>query len=381
MRVLAVTTWFPSAAAPTSGVFVERDVDLLRRVHDVDVLHLHPPGAVGSADGATGVRRLEMSTANPAQVLRAARALRAGLPRYDLVHTMSPSALLPFAPVRVRIPWVHTEHWSALLDTSTVGPAVRIGLAATLRLMRRPDAVVAVSGALAEQLSSRLRRPVDVIPDVVDAPARPAPRPTAQERLRLIAVGAIIPRKGPDLAVETVAELHRRGRDARLTWVGEGPMRDEVAALAARLRVERAVDFVGELPPDAVREALAAADLFLMPTSVETFGVSIAEALLSGRPVIVGATGGQRDFVDEPDGILVTERTATAYADAVERSLSLTADRTADDIAGAVRDRFRPEDRAAAYEGVYREAVRARALRVGRLDRPAARAGRIRPGR
>ncbi|MFE5672432.1 glycosyltransferase family 4 protein [Agromyces sp. NPDC056523] len=358
MRVLAVTTWFPSAAAPTSGVFVQRDVELLRRAHDVDVLHLHPPGAVGPADATAGVRRLEMSRANPRQVLRAARTLRAGLPRYDLVHTMSPSALLPLAAVRVRIPWVHTEHWSALLDTSTVGPAMRLGLAATMQLMRRPDAVVAVSGPLAERLSSRLGRPVDVIPDMVDAPARPTPRPPAEEPLRLVAVGALIPRKGPDLAVETVAELRRRGRDTRLTWVGEGPMRDEVAALAARLDVADAVAFVGERPPDAVRDELAAADLFLMPTSVETFGVSIAEALLSGRPVIVGATGGQRDFVDEPDGILVEERTATAYADAVERSLALAADRSADDIAGAVRDRFRPEARAAAYEAVYREAVR-----------------------
>ena len=50
MRVLAVTTWFPSAVAPTSGLFVQRDVELLRGTHEVDVLHLHPPDVVTEAD-------------------------------------------------------------------------------------------------------------------------------------------------------------------------------------------------------------------------------------------------------------------------------------------------------------------------------------------
>lgn len=361
MKVLVVTTWFPSASAPSSGVFVRRDVELLRRDHEVDVLHLHPHGAVGPAEATPGVRRQAMSTANPVDVLRASRALRAGLGRYDLVHTMSPSALLPFAPVRVGIPWVHTEHWSALLDTSTVGFPARLGLRAALQIMRRPDALVAVSTALAEHLSSRLGRTVDVIPNAVDAPERPEARAEPGGPLRMVSVGGLIPRKGPGLAVEAVAELRRRGHDARLTWIGDGPSRAEVASLAERLGVDDVVDLAGTLPPDAVLKALAASDLFLLPTSVETFGVSIAEALLSGRPVVVGANGGQRDFVREPDGILVAERTGSAYADAVERSLELARDRSAHEIAARLRSRFGPEARAGAYDAVYRRAVLAHA--------------------
>jgi glycosyltransferase involved in cell wall biosynthesis len=359
VKVLVVSTWFPSASAPASGVFVRRDVELLRRTHEVDVLHLHPHGAVGPTDAAPGVRRLAMSTSNPADILRAARSLRAGLERYDLVHTMSPSALLPFAPVRVGIPWVHTEHWSALLDTSTIGLPARLGLGAALRLMRRPDVVVAVSTALAQHLSSRLSRAVEVIPNAVDAPERPTPRAAPGGPLRLVAVGGLIPRKGPEIAVKAVAELRHRGHDVRLTWVGEGPSRTEVEALAARLGVADAVELPGGMPPEGVLDALAASDLFLLPTAVETFGVSIAEALLSGRPVVVGANGGQRDFVREPDGILVTERTGRAYADAVERSLDLARGRTAEEIASPLRARFSPEARAVAYESAYREAVRA----------------------
>jgi glycosyltransferase involved in cell wall biosynthesis len=359
VKVLVVSTWFPSASAPASGVFVLRDVELLRRMHEVDVLHLHPHGAVGPTDAAPGVRRLAMSTSNPVDILRASRALRAGIGRYDLVHTMSPSALLPFAPVRVRVPWVHTEHWSALLDTSTVGLPARLGLRAALRLMRRPDAVVAVSRALADHLAARLGRTVRVVPNAVDGPEHPVRRDRSGGPLRLLAVGGLIPRKGPTIAVEAVAELRRRGHDARLAWVGEGPSRPDAASLAERLGVADAVDLVGGLPPEGVRDALAASDVFILPTSVETFGVSIAEALLSGRPVVVGAEGGQRDFVREPEGVLVRERTGTAYADAVERSLELNRGRSAEEIAAPIRERFGPEVRSAAYEAVYAEAVRA----------------------
>ncbi|MGR2753279.1 glycosyltransferase family 4 protein [Agromyces arachidis] len=359
MKVLVVSTWFPSASAPASGVFVRRDVELLRRTHEVDVLHLHPPGAVGPADAAPGVRRLAMSPSNPADVLRAARALRAGLERYDLVHTMSPSALLPFGLLRVGVPWVHTEHWSALLDTATVGLPARLGLRAALRIMRRPDVVVAVSTALAGHLAERLGRDVEVIPNAVDAPEVLTPRAGPGGPLRMVAVGGLIPRKGPLIAIEATAELRRRGHDARLTWIGEGPSRSEAEALAARLDVADAVDLAGGRSPEGVLDALAASDLFLLPTSVETFGVSIAEALLSGRPVVVGANGGQRDFVREPDGVLVGERTGAAYADAVERSLDLARDRSADEIAAPLRSRFGPEARAAAYGSAYREAVRA----------------------
>ncbi|MEI5585041.1 MULTISPECIES: glycosyltransferase family 4 protein [unclassified Agromyces] len=359
MKVLVVSTWFPSASAPASGVFVRRDVELLRRTHEVDVLHLHPPGAVGPADAAPGVRRLAMSPSNPLDVLRASRALRAGIRRYDLVHTMSPSALLPFAPLRVRVPWVHTEHWSALLDTSTVGLPARLGLRAALRLMRRPDVVVAVSRALADHLAVRLGRAVRVVANAVDGPEHPTPRARPGGPLRLVAVGGLIPRKGPTVAVEAVAELRRRGHDARLAWVGEGPQGPEVAALAERLGVADAVELVGGLAPEGVLDALAASDVFILPTSVETFGVSIAEALLSGRPVVVGAEGGQRDFVREPDGVLVRERTGPAYADAVERSLELTRDRSAEKIAAPLRERFGPQARAAAYRAVYAEAMRA----------------------
>ena len=176
--------------------------------------------------------------------------------------------------------------------------------------------------------------------------------------LRLVGVGGLVPRKGPDVAVGTVAELVARGRDARLVWVGDGTMRADVEALSQRLGVADRVSLRGRVAPAEVSAALAEADVFVLPTTRETFGVAIAEALASGRPVVVGAHGEQAEFVHEPDGVLVDVQSPIAYADAVERVVAANADRTVEEIARSVTERFTEQRRRAAYAEVYADAER-----------------------
>ena len=250
----------------------------------------------------------------------------------DLVHTMAASALLPFRRIRPDRPWVHTEHWSGLLAPETVSVAARLGMPSALRLLARPDVVVAVGSQLAETIRRTRRGPVAVVANAVTLPDVLVTR-RDDDVLRLIGVGGLVPRKGPDLAVRALAELVARGHDARLVWAGDGPMRAEVAALAEHLGVADRLDLRGRVDPSDVTTALGEADVFLLPTSRETFGVAIAEALASGRPVVVGAQGGQAEFVRTPDGVLVGEPTPIAYADAVEQVVADNAGRSAEEVA------------------------------------------------
>lgn len=358
MRVLVVTTWLPTVASPGAGIFVERDIDLLARDHDVHVVHLSSAPASATPQRSWTVTTVPMRPANPLTVRAAARQLSHIVDGYDLLHTVALSALLPFQRINPSVPWVHTEHFSGILAPETLSFTTRLALPSTMRLMARPDVVVAVGERLANAIQDYRGGPVRVVPNAVTRPEAPAPRgPGGTARLSLVAVGGIIPRKGPDIAVRTVAELVRRGVDASLRWVGEGSQRAEVEALAVQLGVDQRVTFVGLLPPAAVLQELAEADLFLLPTAGETFGVSIAEALASGRPVVVGSNGGHTEFVAEPDGLLVSSREPAAYADAVRRVLDLNERRSADEIAAIVRSRFTDESRRRLYEAVYREAV------------------------
>lgn len=352
--MLVVTTWLPTREKPEVGAFVARDIALLSRDHEVHVLHLAAEGASLPVEGAT-LTTVRMSPARPASVLRAARVIREMEPSFDVVHTMAVSALLPFVASRPRRPWVHTEHWSALLAPETVGRVPRLAIPLIASLLRRPDLVVAVGSRLATAIRAHRTRPTVVIPNAVPAPEALQERP-AGDRPRLVAVGGLIARKGPDVAIEAVAELHRRGLPVRLVWAGEGPMRDELTVLARRLGVADDVELRGRVAPDAVGRILDEGDAFLLPTTMETFGVAIAEALVAGRPVVVGADGEQESFVSEPDGILVHEQSPAAYASAVQRVLELNAGRSAAEIAQRTRARFDEELRRREYTAAYERA-------------------------
>ncbi|GAA1513362.1 glycosyltransferase involved in cell wall biosynthesis [Agromyces terreus] len=358
MRVLVVTTWLPTAATPESGVFVERDIDLIAREHEVEVVHLSSDRRPGAVAVPWPVHHVPMVAANPLSVAAARRGLRPRLEGIDLVHTMAASTLLPFRRLDLSVPWVHTEHWSGLLAPSTVPLGARLAIPTTMRLLERPDVVVAVGRQLAAKIGETRRGPITVIPNAVASTAEPVPRREPDGLLRLVGVGGLVARKGPGLAIAAAAELVRRGHDVQLDWVGEGPMRRELDALVHESGLEGRVRFRGRLAPHEVGAVLGESDVFVLPTEHETFGVAIAEALAAGRPVVVGDVGEQAEFVREPDGVLVGERTATAYADGVERVLAANAGRSAADIAADVRSRFTEDARRTAYGEVYADAGR-----------------------
>lgn len=373
MRVLAVTTWLPSAGRPGVGGFVVKDAAAIAgQGHDVHLVHLVPPEQVAAGDrlhprrdevGGLPVSRVPMGTQRPDQILRAGAVLR-GLARYtDLVHTMAFSSLLPLAWWRPPGPWVHTEHWSGLTAPQTLPRSWRATLPVLRPLLARPDVVTTVVDYLAEPVRAvRGGSPTVVVPCIVpplrEVPDRREPAVAAggagsDGEIRLVSVGALVERKDPVLAVEVVAELARRGRPARLVLVGEGDLAPAVRERAEALGVADRVRLTGPLDRAGVLAELAAADLFLGPTRGDNFFVSCAEALVSGRPVVVGSTGGQGEYIAPRVGETVPVQEASAYADAVERVLARTAGMTAAEIAATVGDRFAAGPVGRGYDEAY----------------------------
>lgn len=375
MRVLAVTTWLPTRSHPSTGAFVVKDVRAVaEQGHDVALVHLVPPGQLdpgvleadsilGGSDVRVPVTRIPMSTTDPRQVHAAGQRLRGMADRADLVHTMAFSALLPMAWWRPAAPWVHTEHWSGLTAPHTLPASWRAVLPVLRPLLARPDVVTAVCDYLAAPIRELRRgRPTTVVPCIVPQP-EPVPRrqagaDPADDDLRLVSVGGLIPRKDPVLAVDVVAELVRRGRPARIRFVGQGELADDVTARAHELGVADRVQLVGTLDRAGVLAELAGADVFLGPTRGDNFFVSCAEAVLAGRPVVVGATGGQGEYLDPRVGVTVARQEATAYADAVEQVLTSASGLTAQQVSDTIGDRFGPDAVSRGYAQAYALAQR-----------------------
>ncbi len=200
------------------------------------------------------------------------------------------------------------------------------------------DAVLASCTVEAEQIASlyggeptRIR----IVPPGVDhAFFGPGHRPQARRALGLpldgrllLFVGRIQPLKCADVAIETLAELLESGREPyRLVVVGgpSGPYGEKslqrLSDVADGRGVRDHVHFVEPQPHELLSSYYRAADVCLVPSRSESFGLVALEAAACGTPVVASAVGGLTTLVDHGHtGFLVEEPDPAAYADAVRR--------------------------------------------------------------
>jgi D-inositol-3-phosphate glycosyltransferase len=142
------------------------------------------------------------------------------------------------------------------------------------------------------------------------------------DRPLLLFVGRIQPLKGPDVAVRALAELGRP--DAQLVIVGgaSGDAGDDEAAriraLVDELGLNERVHFVAPQPHHILSTYYRAADVVLVPSRSESFGLVALEAAACGIPVVASAVGGLLSLVDDHvTGRLIAGRDPSEYARAV----------------------------------------------------------------
>jgi L-malate glycosyltransferase len=141
-----------------------------------------------------------------------------------------------------------------------------------------------------------------------------------------------------------------------LVMVGDGPDRIVAETEAKRLGVQSDVQFLGKI--DAVAPLLAAADLFLLPSDRESFGLSALEALACGVPVVGTRAGGLPEVVRHGEtGVLCKVGDVDGMADAAVRILRDDArwQEMSELAASDARERFSLEDIVGRYEAFYAE--------------------------
>jgi glycosyltransferase involved in cell wall biosynthesis len=156
--------------------------------------------------------------------------------------------------------------------------------------------------------------------DAMDLRARLGIRP---DEIVMTAVGSLIERKGQDVLLAAVAELHRSSLRYRLLIVGSGPERAALEARARTLGIEAIVHFLGERT-DVGAILRHATDIAVSAAHAEAFPLNVLEAAFCGRPVVASAIPAHAEaVVDGETGLLVPDNDPSALARAIER---LTAD-------------------------------------------------------
>jgi glycosyltransferase involved in cell wall biosynthesis len=195
-----------------------------------------------------------------------------------------------------------------------------------VRLVRRFDHVVVVSGALRERLV-KSGVPAKRVTTIRNAVGRiePLPRAEARERLGLPAegfvvgsVGRLSPEKGHRFLLQASASLSREGVTHTVVLCGEGPHLEALRAQRSQLRLGDMVVFVGHR--EDVESVLSAFDVFALPSLTEGIPVALLEAGGAGLPAVASAVGGVPEvIVGDETGILVPPGDGEALASAIKR--------------------------------------------------------------
>jgi glycogen(starch) synthase len=203
-------------------------------------------------------------------------------------------------------------------------------------ITNRSQRVIACSAYMREQIADIFgvaEGRITVIPNGIDPLDLPAPDPAELVRLRgefaapeerlVLLIGRLVYEKGFQLALEAMPKVIEAAPGTRFLVAGSGTHEAELKRQAEELGLMEHGTFLGWIGDDVLHTLYAIADLTVVPSIYEPFGLVALEAMASGCPCIVADTGGLREVVpDEEAGLRFAARDPEALAEVAIRVLS-----------------------------------------------------------
>jgi L-malate glycosyltransferase len=363
---------------PTYGgsgvVATELGQELAARGHDIHFISYAPPIRMNPNDPHTHFHEVEVASYplfdHPPYTLALATKMLEVFEsesldllhvHYAIPHSVSALLARSMAAPR-RLPFITTLHGT---DITLVG-SNRSYLPITKFSIEQSDGVTAISNYLLQQTLKDfdIKRPIEVIPNFVNCDLYTRkPQPGLREQWApngepiLMHLSNFRPVKRLTDVVEIFA-LVRAKMPAKLVLIGDGPDRGAAEYLMRKKKLQKDVLFLGK--QDQVYEKLACADLFLMPSQLESFGLAALEAMACEVPVIATNVGGVPEVVEHGvDGFLVEPgdvKEAARYA--IEILCRADRGREMGQIARVnAKKKFCAKDVIPSYEGYYRRVL------------------------
>ncbi len=328
MRILhAIHSFLPESGGPAQGIRHLARAARSTGIYETEVVCLDTPGCLPGSDDGLPIHALGPGLGHYGYTRRLDRWLQGNLDRFDGVIVdglWQYHGLATWRACRKRTPYAVFAH--GMLDPwfKKKYPGKHVlkacyWKAAEHRLLRDARAVLftaEIEARLAQKTFPRAQWTSVLVPFGTVEPAGNreeqirqfyAVCPEVRSRAFLLFLGRLHEKKGCDLLIEAFAS--RAGFDATTDLVIAGPdeqgKQSELLALALRLGVGARVHFVGMLQGDAKWGAFKAAEVFVLPSHQENFGIAVAEALACGVPVLISnKVNIWREIVDDGVGLV-----------------------------------------------------------------------------
>lgn len=343
-HVLALPSWYPAPQSPLRGIFFQEQIRALREA-GIPIGVTYPELRRLRTINRGGLSRnwFQMTTASekgiptvrlkgwnvPIDRFRKVLFVRLATRVFehyvdsfgepDLIHAHS--ALWGGVAARhiaesYGLPFIITEHSSAfgrdLLKTWQEDDIHDAFSAAV--------AVIAVSKTLARDIQHLVPQgKISVVPNMVNTDFfNLPPHRRSADPCSFVTVAGLESNKGVDSLIQAFANAFGENRNVRLVVVGDGRSRKSLEELAVSLKISDQVTFAGQLSRSGVRRELWDANIFVLASRIETFGVVLIEAMATGLPVVATRSGGPEEIITDDVGWLVEPENVESLADALE---------------------------------------------------------------
>jgi glycosyltransferase involved in cell wall biosynthesis len=237
--------------------------------------------------------------------------------RFDLAHQLNPVYTgLSLGLIGLKIPIVlgpYVPYWPVQQRLKGLQNVVS-GLQ-----QRLSDAIILATPAAQTRIASKhiAAERIFTVPYGIDLEAFPEhPMPSGKPVILYLA--GLAERKGIRTLLAAFDKIAQRLPTAELIIAGgSGRERSRIEAVAAKSMFRDHITFVGNVPRENVSQILAKCSVFCLPSFGEPYGMSLIEAMATGRPVVATDAGGPVDLVDPRGGILVPPGDVRAMADAL----------------------------------------------------------------
>lgn len=287
-----------------------------------------------------------------------------GLP--DIIHPhncFNAGVLARVISHRYNLPYVITEHSSWIIRKDWEGKELK-----TLQdVYRNSNQIITVG----ESLSSSIKRLTrsdnldikvvgNILPEEFYTESEAHVETTKQNsNFNIITVGSLDENKNHELAIRAINHLVKSGCDKyHLTIIGSGPKRQFLNDLINELQIQSSVTLLGQLNRKDVKEHMKHADLLLITSFVETFGVVAIEANACGLPVISTPCGGTKGIIENSyNGVYLPSFDLESLVEVIRKTKDNYFNFESGNIQNMTKEKYSPEQIASNLLTIYKDVI------------------------
>ncbi len=225
---------------------------------------------------------------------------------------------------KYNIPYIITEHRSRFVYNNIYAKSIiKNYYIKYIRLaLEYSSFIITVSKSMINTLTEinpSVKNRIAAIPNMTDTNFFVSRGKAKQTRpFILLSIGLFEEAKGMDILLKAFELFSGKYRDSYLRIAGDGSQRSELYNLACNLGIIDKVKFLGKISQDKLLEEYQSANVFVLASRFEAFGVVFIEALSAGLPVIGTRSGGPEEIINEENGFLVDINNVDQLANAME---------------------------------------------------------------